>query len=220
MRVEIVCEGSTDYEVLRAIVAEVLATHEPTFSLLQPPFDRLERLPHARKPAGGWQAVRSYLRAGRLQAGLAAIDLVVVHVDASIRKLPEIAGALTADELEALCDHVKGWIGDPVPDSVIIALPREELETWLLAANTRVKNVERIDDPVGVLVDKGLLTTERGRPAKRSRDYAELMIAWRGRLGDAKLLRTVPELERLCAKLRALGRRRGRAAARVSSRGR
>lgn len=212
MRVGIVCEGSTDYEVLRTIVAEVLAAHEPTFSLLQPPFDRLERVADARKPAGGWQAVRSYLRAGRLRTGVAALDLVVVHVDASIRKLPEIARELAEadDELESLCDHVKGWIGHPLPESVVITLPREEIETWLLAASTRRKNVESIDDPIEVLVDQGLLTVERGQPAKRSRVYAELMTAWRGRLGDRKLLRAVPELDRLCSKLRAYQRGRGR----------
>ena len=105
MQVGIVCEGSTDYEVLKTIAAEILAAHEPTFSLLQPPFDRLQRLADDRKPAGGWQAVRSYLRAGRLR--VAMLDLVIVHVDASIRKLPELARDLDDDELETLCEHVE-----------------------------------------------------------------------------------------------------------------
>lgn len=208
MQVGIVCEGSTDYVVLKAIVTEVLASHEPTVSLLQPPFDRLERISDARKPAGGWQAVRSYLRAGRLQVALrvAALDLIIVHVDASIRKLPELDRDLTDDALETLCDHVKEWIGIPVPDSVIITLPREELEAWILAANTKLKNVELLDEPARVLADRGLLATEGGRPLKKSQVYADLMRPWIGRLGDRKLLRSVPELERLCSKLRARAR--------------
>jgi hypothetical protein len=141
---------------------------------------------------------------------VAALDLVIVHVDASIRKLPELARALEDDALDTLCDHVKGWIGPSVPDSVIITLPREELEAWLLAGSTRLKDVERVDDPLAVLVERGLLATEGGRPGKRSRVYAELMRPWRGRLGDRKLLGAVPELERLCGKLRAHVRRRGR----------
>lgn len=41
MRVGIICEGTTDYEVLTVIVKETISPLVPTFALLQPDGDRL-----------------------------------------------------------------------------------------------------------------------------------------------------------------------------------
>ncbi|MCX4247393.1 hypothetical protein [Paraliomyxa miuraensis] len=193
--------------MLEAIASEVLREHEPTFSLLQPDFDRLVRPRGAGKPASGWQAVRAFLRAGNARAAL--LDLVIVQVDASVRVNGEVAPHLDPDaELEGLCEHVKAWIGQPVPSSVLITLPREEIETWLVAANTRRKAVENIGDPAAVLVGAGLLEVRKGGPSKDARAYEVLVQPLRRFLRDPKLLRSVPELERFCSKLRAHTRRR------------
>lgn len=205
MRVGIICEGSTDYVVLQAIVAEVLRRYDPTFSLLQPDFDALAR-PRERRPATGWQAVRAFLQAGNVQ--LTPLDLVVVQVDASIRHLGPVASLVEDDGLEALCDLVKRWIGAPVPPSAIIALPREETESWLVAAHTRRKRIEDIADPAEVLVSAELLRPRRGKPDKSSERYRELTVALRQQLSRPRWLATVPELERFCNKIRAHGRRR------------
>lgn len=207
MRVGIVCEGSTDRVVLEAVATEVLRDQQPTFSLLQPDFDRLRRPHDARKPATGWQAVRSFLKAGNVQ--VTPLDLVIVQIDASVRHLDEVARLLDDEEIDTLCDHVKEWIGRPVPDAALITLPREEIETWLVAANTRRKDVESFEDPVAILVDAGLLDARKSRPVKESRAYEMLVPPLRRLLGDRKRLRAVPELERFCTKLRAhAGRRR------------
>lgn len=206
MRVGIVCEGITDFVVLKAIAETVLAGRQPTFTLLQPDHDRVRR-PGDPRVAGGWQAVRAFLKAGNAELSLARIDIVIVQVDASIRHLDAVARQLADDELETLCDHVKAWMG-AVPDSVIITLPREEIETWLVAASTRRTNVEAIEDPAEALVEHGLLASHGERPAKQSRVYEDLVKPLRSRLSDRKLLRLVPELERLCSKLRSSIRRR------------
>jgi hypothetical protein len=53
MRVGIVCEGTTDDVVLRAILREIIGTKEVAFSLLQPDHDRLQP-----RTGPGWQGVR------------------------------------------------------------------------------------------------------------------------------------------------------------------
>ncbi|MEM9455714.1 MAG: hypothetical protein AAGF11_16140 [Myxococcota bacterium] len=212
MRVGIICEGSTDFPVLREIVAQILHTRHPTFSLLQPDFDALSRPPGIRKPATGWQAVRSFLQSGAV--AMSTLDLVVVQVDASIRRLVSVARQVDSDELDDLCDHVKGWMGEAVPDAVVITLPREEIETWLLAAHTRVKTAEVLKDPATALLDHGLLDARTGKkrgvrvPDKRSRRYEELARPLRSKVTDARWLKTVPELARFVDKLRAHQRRR------------
>lgn len=209
MRVGIVCEGITDFVVLEAIAGAVLADRQPTFTLLQPDHDRVRR-PGDPRSAGGWQAVRAFLEEGNAQLSLARIDVVIVKVDASVRLSGELVPSLEDDDLETLCDHVKAWIGEPIPESVVITLPCEEIETWLVAAHTRRKDVEAMEDPARVLVDEGLLGTRNGRPDKKSTDYKRLSESLQRRVGDRKLLRAIPELERLCSKLRTRARgRRG-----------
>ena len=207
MRVGIVCEGVTDFAVLKAIAEAVLVGRQPTFSLLQPDHDRVRR-PGEPPVAGGWQTVRSFLKAGNAQLSLARIDVVIVQVDASVRLEGEVVRRLASDELEGLCDHVKEWIGDPIPASVVITLPCEEIETWLVAVHTRRKGVEAIDDPAGALVEEGLIGTRNGRPDKKSADYSRLSEPLKHRVGEKRWLRSVPELERLCSKLRARVRAR------------
>jgi len=105
MRVGIICEGSTDYPVLRAIVAAVLHSQHPAFSLLQPDFDGLRRPAGIRKAATGWQAVRAFLQEGNAQ--ISPLDLIVVQIDASVRRIDSVARKLETEGVGALCDHVK-----------------------------------------------------------------------------------------------------------------
>lgn len=208
MIVGIVCEGSTDSAVLQAICAEVLGKEGLRFRALQPDFDRLrQRDPAAAGP--GWQGVRKFLQDPANMLLTATLDVLVVQVDADIRRLPEIAGHLAQEgdeELSPLCAHVKGWMAGGVPDAAIIVLPRESTESWIVAAATRKKNVEGIADPAGALVDAGILGIVRGKPEKRAADYQAHFPALLSKLKDLRELRAIPELERFVGKLSARAR--------------
>lgn len=203
MIVGIVCEGSTDSAVLRAICAEVLGKEGLVFRALQPDFDRLrQRDPTA--PGPGWQGVRKFLQDAANMALAAALDALVVQVDADIRKLPEVARRLVPDEDEemgALCRHVKDWMAGGVPGSAVIVLPRESTEAWIVAAATRKKNVEAIEDPAQELVDAGVIGLTKGKPDKRAASYEGHFPSLLSKLKEPRQLEAIPELERFVGKL-------------------
>ena len=210
MRVGIICEGSTDFAVLRAVLPCVMTVHHCV--MLQPRFDRLRDDSPADRPAPGWQGVRSFLRdyGDSLEAG--TLDLVVVQVDASIRHLAEVASRLptldeNSDDLSALCDHVRAWSPKDLPAFAAIVLPRESIESWLLAAHTNLKRVERVEDPTRQLIDKGLISQRGGRPNKTAATYEELSRALGRLLKNRNLPDRCPELARFVAKLETLRRR-------------
>jgi len=142
MIVGIVCEGSTDSAVLRAVCADVL--------------------------------------------GKAGLD--------------------EGEDLGPLCAHVKGWMAGGVPDSAVIVLPRESTEAWIVAAATRKKNVEAIDDPAQALVDAGVIGVIKGKPDKRAADYEAHIPSLLAKLKAPKELRAIPELARFVGKLNAMAR--------------
>jgi len=57
LRIGVICEGSTDSVVLRAILDALCAPGKPAIIPLQPPVDKLNHI-----GLGGWQAVRSFLQ--------------------------------------------------------------------------------------------------------------------------------------------------------------
>ncbi len=83
MRVGIVCEGSTDFAVLRVVCREVLRAGGPVITLLQPSVDALEkRAPGT--PGAGWHGGPHLPPADRDDARRSALDVIVVHVDADV----------------------------------------------------------------------------------------------------------------------------------------
>src|SRR5262249_34191390 len=156
--------------VLRAVIRELSGTVELTFSLLQPNKNNL--VPQS---GPGWQGVRKFLQMSKGGLDLSALDMIVVHVDADIRMLPEIKLHLTSEagdhDPAPLCRHVKSWMAAGVPPSVLIVLPRERTEAWLLAANSKKKDVESIPEPDKQLPDPG----SRGKRDKSVPAYQELV---------------------------------------------
>lgn len=204
MHVGIVCEGSTDERVLRAVCREVLGASGLVVTLLQPDMDALRA-----RSAGvgtGWQAVRAFLGQTRASLAAAQLDILIVHVDADIRALPAIAPKLAGGDgeaLEPLCEHVKSWMTGGVPSSAVVVLPRESIEAWLVAAATRRHDVEELEAPVEELCAAGLLKRGSNGPHKDPRVYEALAGQLGPLLRDRRRLGKVPELERFAGKLAA-----------------
>jgi hypothetical protein len=204
MRIGIVCEGSTDFAVLRGVCTEILGRKDLSISLLQPRFDALAGRAGG-APGPGWQGVRSFLRQAGPRLGAAPQDVIVVHVDADIRHLPEIKKQLgesaDGEDLAPLCDHVKSWMAGSVPESVVIVLPREAIEAWLCAVATRRADVERIEKPAEDLRSAGVLGTRGEVAEKLASTYAMLAERLGPLLRDRRALSKVPELARFAGKL-------------------
>lgn len=212
MRVGIICEGATDFVVLEALALELLPADECV--LLHPDFDKLQSTGDPAH-APGWQGVRKFLKTSGPALGLPVYDMLVIQVDASIRKLKELKLPLPEEEdagpeaLDPLREHVKGWAAGTLPDSAVIVLPREELEAWLVAAHTNLKDVEAIVDPAAELASRGLIKMKKHKPDKDSTVYQTLAAPLVKLARDTKKLRKLPELERFVGELRSHSKARG-----------
>lgn len=201
MRVGIVCEGTSDFAVLEALAIAFGKAAECV--LLQPDIDRLRARDFS--SGTGWQAVRKFLRDNGVALGLGLFDAIVVQVDAAVRRSNQVTlrpAKPGEPHLTPLCDEVKGWIGSDVPDSMIVALPCEEIESWLLAAHSHIADVESVVDPVQELVDRALIAVrENGKADKSPDEYRALARPLIRFARSKKNLARVPELERFLGKL-------------------
>jgi hypothetical protein len=206
VRVGIVCEGSTDFAVLRVVCGELLGTRDLSVTLLQPRFDALVGRAGG-APGPGWQGVRAFLRQTVGTLAAADQDVIVVHVDADLRHLPEIGKHLgesaDGEELGPLCDHVKSWMPGGVPESVVIVLPREATEAWLCAVATHRADVESIRKPADELRGAGVVGDRGGAAEKLAAAYAGLAAGLAPLLRDRRRLARVRELERFVGKIAA-----------------
>lgn len=205
MRVGIICEGETDYPVLRAVVVHVCRDPALVVVPLCPDTDRL-RSPATGPVAGGWQAVRAFLQTSADVLAIGTYDIVVVHVDADVLdKLsspPASSPGDPAGGLDPLCRLVKGWASEGLPDHAVVVLPRAASESWLLAAHTNLKRVEDIDEPAEELARRGLLQRGKdGTARKRSVDFKKLAEGLPSLLADQRRLDELPELARFVGKL-------------------
>jgi hypothetical protein len=211
MRVSVVCEGSTDFPVLDVVIRAAIPKSKPISRHVQPNYDALrQRLPGT--PGPGWQGVRRFLKSPSLAVALEHCDVLIVQVDASIRKLREIAtqlpGAGEDDPiLELLREHVVGWFGATPTAKAVIVLPKEETESWLVAVHTNRHNVEEIEDPVGELVAKGLIPISENEPWKAQARYTVLAAPLERLVKNEKKLRGLTELDGFVSKLRRIERR-------------
>jgi len=205
MRVGIICEGQTDYPVLRAVIAAVCRDPGIVIVPLCPDSDRLH-YPATGPLASGWQAVRAFLQTSGDFLAIGTFDLVVVQVDADV--LPKLSAQLLAlpedppGGLDALCRHIKGWAREALPAHVVVVLPRSASEAWLLAAHTKVKRVEEIEDPAEELVQRDLLQRAKdGSVRKSSATYRQLAEALADLSVDERRLEELPELARFVGKV-------------------
>ncbi|WP_437753848.1 hypothetical protein [Sorangium sp. So ce1389] len=208
MRVGVICEGSTDFAIIEALALELIQADECV--LLQPSFDRLQA--GDTSIGTGWQAVRKFLRQSGPALGLGVYDVIVVQVDASVRLVGEVQRQLRErsddePELAPLCEHVRGWANGTLPSTAVVALPREEIENWLLAAHTNLRSVEAFPDAAEVLAERGLIARRKnGDPDKDANRYRALAAPLVRLAGQPRRRRHVAELDRFVCKLLAVAR--------------
>lgn len=197
MRVGIVCEGATDFPVLEKVL-EALLPNEWEITLLKPEQDQLGRF-----EGFGWNKVRQWCTSmGRslpiLQRASLLHDLVIIQIDADIRSQVQAKSNLE------FCETIKSWLGSGVDLSgVIIVIPTQAIETWLLAAH-RASNpkIEGERHPANALVREGLLQmSDVGQPIKDVDRYRTLALALPGKLTSLRAV--LPELQRFCEKVEA-----------------
>lgn len=212
--VRIVCEGPTDYDLIKAILTHI--NPDLVVTLIQPEADGLHG--NAGPHGGGWKGVRGWCHTIRDHGGLstsgalANVQALILHVDADIATDPEINCAQkcppaqpTTTALGALiCAQ---WLGETPPKKLILCIPAQSTELWIWAALfpselQQQVNPECMPEPAAKLThrDGKFVQRKDGSYKKNRKGYQnagpQIALAW------DQVTATIPEARRFDQSLR------------------
>jgi hypothetical protein len=157
LRIGLVVEGPTDYQMLMAVIGKLLQPRPLLFSYLQPEYS--EGFTPIGSEAGGWPGVYRWCRNTSELNGPAGLadnflflnhDIVILQLDADVAGFDYSSGHIANpphDDLpctqpcppvtptvEALESVLLGWLNaSQCPRQLVLCLPAQSLETWVLA---------------------------------------------------------------------------------------
>ncbi len=202
LRIALVAEGPTDYEIINAALRAILP-RPFVMTLLQPEATRPEM-------GGGWCGVRKWCHDTRLRCDamqgtditLNGFDLLVIHLDLDVACKsyadcsPEVESmardfgwatlpcqqpcppiSATRDQIEAV---LKSWLGGDVPmHRTLYCLPAQSSGTWLAAAVLPSGHALLVGVECDIRVEKGLAQLSKKERIKKSipeyRKYAPVI---------------------------------------------
>ena len=162
IRIALVGEGITDFEVLRAAIDSMLNGRSFDLKLLQPEGSvAFSGRGNAGPLGGGWKGVYRWCRQAALRGGgslsgdplFIETDLLILHLDADVAgedpandpidPIPELAGLLPCEQAcppaaattEALRPVMLSWVGESeMPPRTVLCTPSKSTEGWVMAA--------------------------------------------------------------------------------------
>lgn len=135
MKIGIVCEGISDYRVLRHITERYLRDADAYVIPLKPKETRQGK----QDGFGGWQGVLEYIQGEDkmiLEALKEGCAYVIVHIDTDVRELYGVSRDFKT--IEKLHEAVREMLADKIhPDfdieKIVFAIAIDETECWLLS---------------------------------------------------------------------------------------
>jgi hypothetical protein len=145
-RIDFVTEGLTDQTVLQGLVERWLGGEDFTPNRIQPPSSAYAEGLDSNL-SEGWKGVLAWCAgkrtdgpAGRDEA-LRQADCLIIHIDADVATDP----VFLAPPFNGLCppaSHAADWVrqnlktalGGMLPANVVLCVPAQDLETWVLTA--------------------------------------------------------------------------------------
>jgi hypothetical protein len=162
IRIALVGEGVTDFEVLRAAIDSMLDGRSFYLKLLQPEGSvAFTGGGNAGPLGGGWKGVYRWCRQAALRGGgslsgdplFIGYDLLILHLDAdvagedpandTIDPVPDLAGVLPCEQAcpppgattGALRLVILSWVGEAqTPPRTVLCTPSKSTEAWVMAA--------------------------------------------------------------------------------------
>jgi hypothetical protein len=139
----VVVEGKRDFPIFEAIIREICPAVEKV-QRIHPRSDELSTGSTGGVRETGWTGVRHWCqRYGPILTRFMhdygePLDLLVIQIDASIARRPGIGLERpcppASDTTDALRELVRQWIGERVPDNVIVAIPSKTTDAWVCAS--------------------------------------------------------------------------------------
>ena len=160
LRIALVAEGVTDFEVFRAAIDAMLNGRSFDLKLLQPEGSvAFTQGGDAGSLGGGWHGVYKWMRQSVARAGKLSddplflnIDVLILHLDADVAGeepakdknpvIAELAGALPCEEAcpppSATTNRLRAlmlsWVGEAViPAKTVLCTPSKSTEAWIMA---------------------------------------------------------------------------------------
>lgn len=196
--IRLVCEGSTDEIILKAILFSYLKSPNFIVDTIQPEKSEIQGEPA--EHGTGWKGVRSWCQMVQAAGGLQAVraleaevDLLIIHVDAEIVfEVEHNAGQPCPPPEQNVIQAesiVMSWLGlQELPQNVVIWVPSVMTEAWVLralfpllpessschdsAANSTC--IECISDPKAALLEKTPKLVHRRNRMKNGKRISEI----------------------------------------------
>lgn len=159
LRIALVAEGVTDYEVLNAAIESMLDGRSFVLTLLQPEGSvAFSGGGNAGSFGGGWKGVYRWCLQAKLRSGgklsddplFLGYDLLLLHLDADVagedppnNLAPELVGVLPCEQpcpppsatTDALRKVILTWVGETkTPHKTVLCTPSKSTEAWVMAA--------------------------------------------------------------------------------------
>lgn len=144
MKFGLICEGVTDFHVLKHIIQAYF--EEAEFKPIQPNLDETHKKTEA-GTFGGWELVVEYLKSDHFEDTIVNTDFVVVQIDTDVCEHPNFGVSpisLADSDHQAFYENIRlkmiEWMDnfeadtyDYYKDKIIFAISVHSLECWLLA---------------------------------------------------------------------------------------
>ena len=159
LRIALVAEGITDYEVLNAAIESMLGGRSFVLTLLQPEDSvAFSGGGNAGSFGGGWKGMYRWCLQAKLRSGgklsgdplFLGYDLLLLHLDAdvagedpAVSLAPELVGVLPCEQscpppsatTDALRKVILSWVGEAkTPPQTVLCTPSKSTEAWVMAA--------------------------------------------------------------------------------------
>ena len=159
LRIALVAEGITDYEVLNAAIESMLVGRSFVLTLLQPEGSvAFSGGGNAGSFGGGWKGVYRWCLQATLRSDgklrddplFLGYDLLLLHLDADVAGedpvnslVPELVGVLPCVQpcpppsatTDALRKVILSWVGEAItPPKTVLCTPSKSTEAWVMAA--------------------------------------------------------------------------------------
>lgn len=190
-RIYFVTEGATDKIVIEGLISQWLGGEDFIPCHIQPPSSAYaEGL--ASNLSEGWKGVRDWC-AGRRTIGpagrdeaISKADLLIVHIDADVATDPEFKAPAfngpcppATNACNWIREHLTSLLGGALPANVVLCVPSQDLEAWVLCAlhpDVADENspIECREEPGALLVQRKpyrLVRRKGGRSRKETTKY-------------------------------------------------
>lgn len=201
-RIYFVTEGPTDQIVLNGLVENWLGEEDFVARHIQPPSSAYAEDLDSNL-SGGWRGVVAWCQ-GRRPAGpagrdeaIALADCLFIHVDADVATDPSFANppftgsySPASNATNWVRRHLTNWLGGELPLNVVLCVPSQDLEAWVLCAlhpeiADEYMPIECREEPAALLVQRAPYRLVRRKDGRLRKDIAayekslrQIIVRW------------------------------------------